>query len=315
MRTSMPITPAGGDHCCRSIRPCRFPGASSPARSDVVRFDGAAYTIAFDAAANDLPRDVNVDAVAVSPGGLFLSFDISVRLEGTTFEDEDVVQFVGGSPAFEASFTGADAGVPSELDLDGVQAIGPQRLLVSFDGSGRIEGVGFNDEDVLEYHTDDGTWELAYAGVSNHAGWAAADLVAPYGIVAGPTATPTETSGPSPTPTATAMATESEGPATPTSTPPVSVTPTATSDGSTATPTLTGQPTATPTASPTGSPGACTGDCDGNGQVTVDELITIVRIALGQGLVADCIDADANDDGPLGIDEIVAAVGRALDGC
>jgi hypothetical protein len=121
----------GGDQLLSFDTTVSLPGSVVAGPADVVRFDGAAYTIAFDAAANDLPGDVNVDAVALGPGGLLLSFDISVRLEGTTFEDEDVVQFVGGSPAFEASFTGADGARSAVRSALGIEMVGPADLLES----------------------------------------------------------------------------------------------------------------------------------------------------------------------------------------
>jgi hypothetical protein len=59
---------------------------------------------------------------------------------------------------------------------------------------------------------------------------------------------------------------------------------------------------------------ACVGDCSGDGEVTVDELITMVNIALG-GAVTNCPPGDANADGEITVDEIVAAVNKALNGC
>lgn len=60
---------------------------------------------------------------------------------------------------------------------------------------------------------------------------------------------------------------------------------------------------------------ACPGDCDANGQVTVDELIVAVNIALGAAATDDCFAADFNGDGEATVDEIVAAVDAALNGC
>jgi hypothetical protein len=60
---------------------------------------------------------------------------------------------------------------------------------------------------------------------------------------------------------------------------------------------------------------ACTGDCDGNGAVTVAELITGVRISLGEIALSECEAFDANRDGQLRIDELVAAVNNALGAC
>jgi len=61
--------------------------------------------------------------------------------------------------------------------------------------------------------------------------------------------------------------------------------------------------------------GACVGDCNGNGSVTVDKLITMVNIALGNQPVAECEAGDVNSDGQVTINEIVAAVDNALSGC
>lgn len=60
---------------------------------------------------------------------------------------------------------------------------------------------------------------------------------------------------------------------------------------------------------------ACAGDCNGDGQVTVDELLTLVNIALGSAAVTACDAGDTNHDGTIGIDEILAAVDNALNGC
>jgi hypothetical protein len=62
-------------------------------------------------------------------------------------------------------------------------------------------------------------------------------------------------------------------------------------------------------------PSRCVGDCDGNGQVTVDELVTMVNIALDVRPVTDCLAGDANNDGQVTIDEIIAAVNNALGSC
>ncbi len=72
-----------------------------------------------------------------------------------------------------------------------------------------------------------------------------------------------------------------------------------------------------PTPSPSATPGAstCIGDCDGSGAVTVDELVLMVNIALGEAPADDCTAGDADDSGDITINEIVAAVGNALTAC
>ena len=59
----------------------------------------------------------------------------------------------------------------------------------------------------------------------------------------------------------------------------------------------------------------CPGDCNGDGMVRVDEMIVGVRIALGEGVVADCPAFDVNSDGTVAIDELIRAVGSTLNGC
>jgi hypothetical protein len=119
-----------------------------------------------------------------------------------------------------------------------------------------------------------------------------------------PTSRPTET----PTPSLRATATATSSVATPTGivtlppTPPrtPSVLPTAT---------RTGPPASTPT------PGACVGDCNGDGEVSVDELIRGVNIALGNAGLGQCPGFDVNGDGEVSVNELVQAVNAALGGC
>ena len=59
----------------------------------------------------------------------------------------------------------------------------------------------------------------------------------------------------------------------------------------------------------------CVGDCGGDAAVTVDELLTMVNIALGNADAGSCTAGNANHDGQITIDEILAAVNHALNGC
>jgi subtilisin family serine protease len=76
----------------------------------------------------------------------------------------------------------------------------------------------------------------------------------------------------------------------------------------TSTPTATPPPTATPTPTP-----SLPGDCNGDRQVSIEELIISVRIALGEAATSACAAADRNGDGQVRIDELIAAVAAALD--
>ena len=134
---------------------------------DIVSYNGSTYTLFFDATANGVPPGVAVDAIALgSQGELLLSFDNTVKLGALTVDDEDLVRFENN--AFTSlAFDGSAAGIDPALDLDGayfVQSNG--HFLLSFDGSGTVgnPAVAFDDEDVLEYDPNAGTWELIYDG-------------------------------------------------------------------------------------------------------------------------------------------------------
>jgi len=60
---------------------------------------------------------------------------------------------------------------------------------------------------------------------------------------------------------------------------------------------------------------ACPGDCDGDGTVRVNDLITMVNVALGNAAVSACTAGDLNQDNMIVVAEIVAAVNTALNGC
>jgi len=167
-----------------------------------------------------------------------------------------------------------------------------------------------------------------------------------YISVAGPTATPTRTPTQTATPTHTATSTQTSTVTnTPTQTPSPTVTPTPSATPSstgTPTPTSTDTPTVTPTDDPTATPTEtptdtptpspsltatepptstptvpppCVGDCDGSGAVTINDLLLMVNIALGNAETSACPRGDRNHDGMITVDEILAAVNAALNGC
>jgi len=76
-----------------------------------------------------------------------------------------------------------------------------------------------------------------------------------------------------------------------------------------------GVPSTDATPTPTPTPGPCVGDCNGDRSVTVDELLSMVDIALGDADVSTCLAGDANHDQQITIDEILTAVNNALNGC
>ena len=83
----------------------------------------------------------------------------------------------------------------------------------------------------------------------------------------------------------------------------------------TATASATETATATPAVTPTATPIACVGDCNHSTEVTIEELITLVNIALGSSPISACLAGNANGDGEITVNEIIAAVNNALNGC
>ena len=173
-----------GDQLFSLDTTAQLPGGLTAAPGDVVRFDGTTYTLEIDGTAEGLPSNALVDAVGMIEGGdLLLSFDITVSVDGITVDDEDLVRFDGVT--FSLFLDGSGAGVTAALDLDAVHHLDPNgHLLLSFDGSGTLGGVDFDDEDVLEYDPVGATWEMAYDGSVQHSGWPQGDLDAVHAVAA-----------------------------------------------------------------------------------------------------------------------------------
>lgn len=164
-----------GDQLLAFDTTVELPGPITVERGDVVRYDGGDYTLEFDASANGVPNGAIADAVTTTPlGDLVLSFDTTVVLGTLTVADEDLVEFDGST--FSSLFDASAAGVPTALDVDGAHVLPDGNLALSFDTSGNLGSVDFDDEDVLEYDPAGPTWTLVYDGSAEHAAWSAADL-------------------------------------------------------------------------------------------------------------------------------------------
>ncbi len=121
---------------------------------DILKVSSDGVETVLDSRELGLPEGANADAVSAVPGEpnfLALSFDITVQLDGQVFSDEDIIIF--GPNGFSMGVDSSDAGIDEGLDLDAlhVEDVAPTLLYVSFDSSGSIGNVSFDDEDVLEY--------------------------------------------------------------------------------------------------------------------------------------------------------------------
>jgi hypothetical protein len=62
--------------------------------------------------------------------------------------------------------------------------------------------------------------------------------------------------------------------------------------------------------------GKCAGDCNDNGEVSIDDLVAVVNVSLGNMPMSACPSADADPtDGRVTIDEVIRSVRGALYGC
>ncbi len=159
------------------------PGVAGP--GDVVLVDPQGPVIVYSATGAGLAAGTDVDAVsAEADSDLLLSFDTTVSVSGTVVDDEDVVRIdtPTGNPTLV--YDGSAQGVATGLDLDGVyRKLDDGHLLLSFDGSGTLGGIPFDDEDVLDWNPANGAYAFAYDGSSPPAAWAAgADLDAVSGF-------------------------------------------------------------------------------------------------------------------------------------
>ncbi|MEO8604737.1 MAG: hypothetical protein ABI629_19365, partial [bacterium] len=80
-------------------------------------------------------------------------------------------------------------------------------------------------------------------------------------------------------------------------------------------PTRTATPDESAPATPTLGTVDCFGDCNGDAAVSIAELISAVSIVLGSAPYDSCANADADRDGTLRINDLIASVSNALQGC
>jgi len=62
-------------------------------------------------------------------------------------------------------------------------------------------------------------------------------------------------------------------------------------------------------------PAPCVGDCNSDGTVTIDEVLLGEAVVRGDAQAAACVSLDADNDGSIGVDELLVALTHVLDGC
>ncbi len=157
-----------------------LPGGLYAEPRDVVRYNGTTYTLELDGSSVGIPAGVRIDALSMDQtGALLMSFDVAVQLGGVLAADEDLVRRSGG--VYFMFFDGSVEGLASELDVDAVHYLsGSSQFLLSFDTTGQIGSLLFDDDDVLLFSPANASWVTAYRGAARHAGFESADLNALY---------------------------------------------------------------------------------------------------------------------------------------
>lgn len=130
-------------------------GSETAAPSDVFLVDTAAGTLnkVLDAKADGLPDGVDVDAVTLAGNGdLVISIDTHVNLDGTVYDDADLIRFDGSD--FSMFIDGSTLGLDHAADIDAVTLFSHDRIVVSTKTGGKVGSLVYNHADVLFANTD-----------------------------------------------------------------------------------------------------------------------------------------------------------------
>jgi hypothetical protein len=86
---------------------------------DVIRLDGAIFTMFFDGSAAGVPPGVNVDGVFLvgnDSGTMVVSFDVPATIAAATYEPADLVRYAGGAFSLFFDASAAGGGVAASSD-------------------------------------------------------------------------------------------------------------------------------------------------------------------------------------------------------
>lgn len=142
--------------------------------ADAFVFNGG-VTLIFDSQAAGVPDGANLDALSEVPGvgDLLLSFDTTVQLQGQIFLPADVLRVLSDG-SVSLFFDGLR--LPSGMNVDAIHALDNGHLLFSTDSAGRLPGLDFTREDILEFDPVLERFELAFRTRELHPRWLNADV-------------------------------------------------------------------------------------------------------------------------------------------
>ncbi|MBP7149079.1 MAG: hypothetical protein KBD01_16240 [Acidobacteria bacterium] len=149
---------------------------------DVVRTDGASFSLFWSGSTNGIPAGVNIDALALAGSDtapLLLSIDVPAQIAGLNVRPADVLRWSGGS--YTKSFDATAAGVPEGVNLVGLDAINGG-LLLSFDVPVDLAALRALPGDVVLW--DGLAFSMFRQGSPN--GWLPKHELAGFGLPAAP---------------------------------------------------------------------------------------------------------------------------------
>jgi len=140
-------------------------GASTWTARDVVSVQGMFFNPVISGAANGLPPEARIDALAAEPSGaLLLSFDAPVLIGSTLFGRSDLVRFSGG--AWSLAWSAAVAGVPDYANLVGASRDSAGSLVVAFDVPVKLAGIDYLPGDLVRWASPGG-----FSLAAHDSGW------------------------------------------------------------------------------------------------------------------------------------------------
>ncbi len=117
-----------------------LPGGITAADEDLVKVVGSTYTMVLDGSAVGMDRALDVDGAQDIGGAYLVSFDTAGTVGAVTFQDEDILRYVGGTWSLEFDGSNADADW-GPADIDALQVPEPAAFAMLAAGILGITGI------------------------------------------------------------------------------------------------------------------------------------------------------------------------------
>jgi hypothetical protein len=155
---------------------------------DVVRYDGATYSMFLNGAAAGIPPGSNVDSLMVLSGGLLggssgdlvLGFDVPTTIGGATYDPADLVRYSGGAFSLFFDSSAAVPPIPRSTNLESADQVGGL-IVMSFDVPTRLGATTYLPGQLVAW--DGASFSLFYVDPSS---WPPGSEIAAFALLANP---------------------------------------------------------------------------------------------------------------------------------